>query len=145
MSFIIYKCMHTTKSLYMWNYIYINMKLNNKLINTKRRPVSRDIYNFIGIVKTYYDLPQTVADRIIYIFTELHYKYQFLIGNKIPYENAVLAATLYAISEFEQRFISKSPPLDITEFVKLMYGEEKAENNIKQIYYCLLKIHCIFD
>lgn len=121
------------------------MKLNNKLINAKRRPISREIYNFIGIIKTYYDLPDTVTDHIVYIFSELHYKYQEMIGNKIPYENTVLAATIYADTKFRERFTTESPPLDITEFAKLMYNEAVYDKNIQQVYFCLFKIEYIFD
>lgn len=121
------------------------MKLNSKLINTKRRPISRDIYNFIGIVKTYYDLPSSVTDRIVYIFSQINYNYKDIIGNKIPYENAVLAVTILAVREFEHRVVSKTPPFDITDFVRCTYGDAKVEQNINQIYYCLLKIQYIFN
>jgi len=121
------------------------MKLNNKLNNTSHRPISRDIYNFIGIVKTYYDLPSSVTDRIVFIFSQINYNYKEIIGNKIPYENAVLAATLFAVREFEHKFISKTPPFDVTDFVNCIYGEAKVEENINQIYYCLLKLQYIFN
>lgn len=143
MSFIIYKTSYTTKDLYMCNYIYISMKLNNKLINHNIHPISFEIYSFIGIVKTYYDLPSNVTDRIVDIFATIDNNYHDFFGT-VRYENVVLAATIFAVREFQQHFVTKSPPFDITDFVIQLYGQDRTEPNIKHIYNIYLKIQYMF-
>ena len=117
------------------------IKLNKKLIACNPHPIKFEIYSFIGLVKTYYDLPSNVTDRIVDIFSNLDYPKYF---GGIRYENVVLAATIFAMREFQQHFISSSPPFDITDYVICIYGVDKAEWHIKQIYYVLLKIQFIF-
>jgi len=120
------------------------MKSNTQSITYMARPIRFEIYSFIGIVKTYYDLPSNVTDRVVDIFASLDNNYHNYFGT-IRYENVVLAATIFAVREFQQHFVgSKSPPFDIIDIVTCLYGEEKVPKNIQQIYYVLSEIQFIF-
>jgi len=119
------------------------MKLNDKLINSHVRPISFEIYSFIGLVKTYYELPSNVTDRIINIFTRLDHKYNDYFGGR-RYENVILAITIFSVREFQQYFVSTAPSFDVTDYVRCLYGEENVMKNIKEIYYILIIIQAVF-
>jgi len=100
------------------------------------RTIPYSMYSFIGIVKTYYDLPILVTQRIKFILKTIDTDYHTYFG-KIPYENVILGITLFSVNEFNNRFIHDSPPFSINEFVACLWGEDRIQPNITQIY-CVL-------
>lgn len=107
------------------------------------RTIPYSMYSFIGIVKTYYDLPILVTQRIKFILKTIDKDYHTYFG-KIPYENVILGITIFAINEFNNRFIHDSPPLDISAFVVCLWGEDRKYHHIIQIYWVSCTVKSLF-
>jgi hypothetical protein len=111
------------------------MRVNNiyKKYTGYKQPISFNIYSFVGIVKTYYDLPVIVVKRVEFILKQIGTNYHIYFG-PTPYENVVLGTVLFAFNEFKDRLVYETPPFDIREFTLLLYGESRIQLNITQIY-----------
>lgn len=107
------------------------------------RTIPYSMYSFIGIVKTYYDLPILVTQRVKFILKAIDTDYHTYFG-KIPYENVILGITIFSINEFNNRFVQDSPPLNINEFVVCLWGEDRKCQNITQIYWVSRTIKNLF-
>lgn len=102
-----------------------------------------NIYSFIGCVNTYYDLPPDVVNRIKYVLNQIGNEYSLYFGT-IRYENVVSGITVWAMQEWKSRFMSESPPFDITDYVTQLYGVSRVKENMTQIYYVQLIVQYVF-
>lgn len=107
------------------------------------RPIPFNMYTFIGIVKTHFDLPNIITQRVEFIIQNIVTSYQINF-RRIPYENVILGATMFAVNEFNNKFKRNSPTFNVSEFVTLMYGKNKFQKNIIQVYYTLYVINDLF-
>lgn len=107
------------------------------------RTIPYNMFSFIGIVRTYFDLSIIVTQRIKFIVKTIDTDYHHYFG-KIPYENVILGITIFVVNEFNKRYNNDSPPFDVSKFVICLYGEERSDQNITQIYSVTKSVEYLF-
>jgi hypothetical protein len=96
----------------------------------------REMIEFLGILKTYFDTPDNVTTTAIYILKKTWPNYRQWL-NRIPYEPIVIAALLVSYDHYKQ-----DPERDPYTFIQIcfkkkdfdkrLYEVNKAEIEIKQ-------------
>lgn len=107
-------------------------------------PIKFEIYSFIDIVTNYYNLQPNLIDRIKYIFNEI-WKKHYTYFNNIRYENTVLGVMIFVVDEFYKEMCIDDIPIDVTDFVIMLYGKENMDKNLIQIYVVYQNILEIFN
>lgn len=98
-------------------------------------PIPYHTYSFIGIVKTYYDLPVVITKRVEFILQKVGTNYNKYFYN-IPYEKVILGITLFAVNEFNSRRINYNTiSFDVNDYVTKLYGVERLKFHTRQVYY----------
>ncbi len=99
-----------------------------------KHPIPFNIYSFIHIVKNYYDLPDVITYRVEHIMKQVYNNYHKYFSN-IPYETVVLGIVLFSTEEFYKRKTYSTPPIDIKNYIILLYGEDNLQYHVTQVYY----------
>jgi hypothetical protein len=137
------------KHIYTSSNILLFMKMNTKLNYsiTNMQPLNFDMYSFIHIVSSYYELQPVITERIIYIsnliFSRSEKQYSAFFANKFKYENIILGITLFALYEYRQQFAVNFTPFNLSQFIDYLYGPYN-KNNIIQIYCVYINLQEIF-
>lgn len=120
----------------------MSIVLNHEITNIA--PIRFEVYSFIGIVANYFNLQPTLIERIKFVFNEIWNKHVTFF-NTIRYENTVLGVAIFAVDEFYQSMSIDDIPIDVTEFVEMLYGKDHVTKNIVQIYAVYQNVSEIFN
>lgn len=107
-------------------------------------PIKFEVYSFIGIVANYFNLQPVLIERIKFVFNEIWNKHATFF-NTIRYENTVLGVMIFVVDEFFQSMCIDDIPVDVSDFVEMLYGKNNIDKNIIQVYAVYQNVSEIFN